>query len=87
MNYLPRFIDTSELQSLLAKGRVFQDEVASVTGERIQERIRGVQNSPLATYQPQRDTMLRQITQEVVQYIIYLIAGTRSSVNPLLRHF
>ena len=50
--------------------RVFQDDLASVTEEQVQERIRGLQSDPLASYQPQRETVLRQIIQEIVKYDI-----------------
>ncbi|KAG8216992.1 heterokaryon incompatibility protein-domain-containing protein [Butyriboletus roseoflavus] len=72
-NEIPsRLIDTSNLQ-FVSRGdvfRVFQDKIASVTDEQIQERIRRFHSDPLATYQPQRETVLRQIIQEIVKYDI-----------------
>jgi hypothetical protein len=72
-NKLPvRFIDTSKLRFISRKKvfHVFQDEIASVTEEQIRKWIRGFQSDLFATYQPQRETVLRQIIQEVVQYVI-----------------
>ncbi|KAH0826778.1 heterokaryon incompatibility protein-domain-containing protein [Lanmaoa asiatica] len=72
-NEIPaRFIDTSSLQFVSRKDvfRVFQDKIASVTDEQIQERITSSQSNPFATYQPQRETVLREIIQEIVEYDI-----------------
>ncbi|KAF8124539.1 heterokaryon incompatibility protein-domain-containing protein [Boletus edulis] len=72
-NELPtRFIDTSTLQFISRKDLfpIFQDEIASVTEEQIQERIKSFRSDPFATYEPRRATVLRQIIQEIVQYVI-----------------
>ncbi|KAG8217011.1 hypothetical protein J3R82DRAFT_7325 [Butyriboletus roseoflavus] len=72
-NEIPsRFIDTSKLQFVSRKDvlRVFQDEIASVTEEQIQQRIRNSQSDLLASYQPRRETILRQIIQEIVKYVV-----------------
>ncbi|KAF8124529.1 hypothetical protein EV363DRAFT_1353799 [Boletus edulis] len=70
-NELPtRFIDTSTLQFISRKDLfpIFHDEIASVTEEQIQERIKSFRSDPFATYEPRRATVLRQIIQEIVQY-------------------
>ncbi|KAG8216985.1 hypothetical protein J3R82DRAFT_7298 [Butyriboletus roseoflavus] len=72
-NEIPsRFIDTSKLQFVLRKDvlRIFQDEIANVTEEQIHERMRSSLSDPLATYQPKRETILRQIIQEIVKYVV-----------------
>ena len=71
-NEIPaRFIDTSSLQFILRRDVfcVFQDEIVSVNEELVQERLRSF-HDPLATYQPQRETILRQIIQEIVKYVV-----------------
>lgn len=67
-----RLIDTSKMQFVSRKDvfNVFQDKIASITDAHIQERIRSSQSDPLATYQPRRETVIRQIIQEVVKYVI-----------------
>ncbi|KAI9569767.1 heterokaryon incompatibility protein-domain-containing protein, partial [Boletus coccyginus] len=73
-NEIPvRFLDTSKLQFVPRKDvfSVFQDKIASVTEDQIQARIRSFQSDPLATYQPRRETMLREIIQEVVEYDVF----------------
>jgi hypothetical protein len=72
-NEIPtRFIDTSNLRFVSWRDIlcVFQDDLASVTEEQVQEQIRVFQSDPLASYQPQRETVLRQIIQEIVKYDI-----------------
>ncbi|KAN0084025.1 Heterokaryon incompatibility protein (HET) domain containing protein [Tylopilus felleus] len=72
-NELPtRFLDTSRLRFVSRKEvfRVFQDEIACITEEHIRERIRSFQSDPFATYQPRRESVLRQIIQEIVRYVV-----------------
>ncbi|KAF8549361.1 hypothetical protein OG21DRAFT_1447990 [Imleria badia] len=73
-NEIPaRLIHTAKLQFVSRTDvfRVFQDRIASVTEEQIQERITSFQSDPLATYQPRRETVLREIIQEIVEYDIF----------------
>ena len=72
-NEIPaRLIHTSKLQFVSRNDvfRIFEERIANVTEEDIQKRIRSLQSDPLATYQPRRETVLRQIIQEIVQYDI-----------------
>ncbi|KAF8124526.1 heterokaryon incompatibility protein-domain-containing protein [Boletus edulis] len=71
-NEIPaRFIDTSRMRFVSRRDvfHVFQDEIATVTEERVQERITSLRD-PLATYQPRRETILRQMIQEIVNYVV-----------------
>ncbi|KAF8545658.1 HET-domain-containing protein [Imleria badia] len=72
-NEIPaRFIHTSNLQFVSRKDvfSIFQDRIASVTEKQIQERIERLQSDPLASYQPRREMVLREIIQEIVEYDI-----------------
>lgn len=72
-NEIPtRFIDTSNLQFVSRRDvfRIFQNEIANVTEEQIKERMESSQSNPFATYQPRRETILRQIIQEIVKYVV-----------------
>ncbi|KAG8217013.1 hypothetical protein J3R82DRAFT_7327 [Butyriboletus roseoflavus] len=68
MKYLPASLTRQSLQFVSRKDvlRVLKDDIAKVTEEQIRERMS--QSDPLATYQPKRETVLRQIIQEVVKY-------------------
>ncbi|KAF8550583.1 hypothetical protein OG21DRAFT_1513856 [Imleria badia] len=73
-NEIPaRFIHTSNLQFVFRQDvfSIFQDRIAGVTEKQIQERIERLQSDPLASYQPRRDTVLREIIQEIVEYDIF----------------
>ena len=68
----PRLIDTSHLQFISRKDvfGVFQDQITGITEDQIKERIGRFRSDPLASYQPQRSAVLRQVIQEIVQYVI-----------------